>query len=176
MLNLAAITTPGARLFWRGGQNGCLPRIAAVCAALAAIAVLITGAWHTPAYADGGASARGQAAMSAPDGSGAAIHAYAQRILRALFDDDANNWVRYWQARAACDAAAARAAPAPPRSRALLALTAPICAQLAALLGVNPDDNSPRGDERTVGLVASEPGAAAGYTLFSPEHSKYVYL
>ena len=151
---------------------------AALCAvaAIAAIAIAIA-ALRASAYADGGASARSQAAISAPDGSGAAIHAYAQRILRALFDDDANNWVRYWQARAACDAAAARADhAAAPRSRALLALTAPICAQLDALLGINPADYSPRGEDRTVGLLLNESDAAVGYTLFTGLDNSVVFL
>ena len=75
--------------------------------ALAAIAVLISGAWHPPAYADGGASARNQTAMSVSDQTPAPPQAYAQRILWALADDDANKWVRYWRARADCDAARA---------------------------------------------------------------------
>ena len=104
------------------------------------------------------------------------IRSYAQRILRALFDDDTNNRVRYWQAHAACDAAATRAAPAPPRSRALLALTAPICAQLDALLGVNSADHPPRGDEQTGGLLLNEPGAAAGYTLVTGYTNNDVFL
>ena len=44
--------------------------------------------------------------------------------------------------------------------RALLGLTGMLCARLDARLGVNPGDYMPRGEERTVGLVASERGAA----------------
>ena len=141
-------------------------RTAALYAAatIAALAVLIPAAWHAPARAEGGESARSQA--PAPDQSGDAIKQYALRILRAL-SDDANHWVRYWQATAACDAAPpAPRADAPPSARALLALTAAMCAQLDALFGVNPADHSPRGEDRTVGLLLSEPDAAAGYTLF----------
>ena len=178
MLNRAAIASRLAHICpERSGQNERRQRLAAISAALATLAVLIAAAWHSPAHADGGASARNQAAISAPDGSGATMRAYAQRILRALFDDDANNWVRYWQARAACDAAAARADhAAAPRSRALLALTAPICAQLDALLGVNPADYSPRGENRTVGLLLNEPDAAVGYTLFTGTNNSVVFL
>ena len=186
MIDLAAATSRLAHICSGGGQNGRLPRVAAICAALAAIAVLVAAAWHPPlAHADGGASARNKASASASDDGGESAHiqaaaatpqAYTRRILRALFDDDTNNWVRYWQARAACDAAAAHDAPAPPRARALLALTAPICAQLDALLGVNPADHPPRGDERAGGLTLSEPGAAAGYTLFSVLDTQNVYL
>ena len=152
-------------------------RFAALCAAasITALAILIGGAWHPPAYADGGASARDQAVASAPDESGAMIRDYTQRILRVLADRDSNNWVRYWRARADC-AAAARANDAPPRSRVLHALTAALCAQLDALFGVNPADYPPRGEDRGVGLLLNEPGAALGYTLFYLGGSEHVYL
>ena len=66
--------------------------------------------WHTPqAHAAAGAFVRSQIAPLAPDDSGATIQAYAQRILLALTHDSANNWVRYWQARADCDTMAAYA-------------------------------------------------------------------
>ena len=143
---------------------------------MAAIASAAGGGWHSVSYADGGASARSQAAASAPDQTPAAIQAYAQRILRALADDDANKWVRYWRARADCDASPSRAAPAPPRARVLLALTAALCAQLDALFGVNPADYPPSGDTRTGGLLLNEPGAAAGYTLFQGQYSQEIYL
>ena len=181
LIDFAAITTLAARLFGGGGgQNGCIPRAAALCAAatIAAIAVIIVAAWHPPiAHADGGASARGKPSASAPDDSGATIQTYTHRILRVLTDHDANNWVRYWQARAACDSAAARHAPdAAPLDRVLLTLTAAICAQLDARLGVNPADYSPRGEERGAGLIVNEPGAAVGYTLFSVWDAQKVYL
>ena len=139
---------------------------------MAAIAVLIGGAWDAPIYADGGASARSQAAADET------AQAYAQRILRTLADRHTNNWVRYWRARADCDAMAAyaRRGDNPPLDRVLLTLTSAICAQLDARLGVNPAGYAPRGDEQTGGLLVNETGAAAGYILFSPEHSKYVYL
>ena len=152
-----------------------LPIAAAICAVAAAIAGAVSGAWHSPAYADGGASARNQAAASAPDDSGAAIRGYALRILRALPDGDTNNWVRYWQARDDCQSVAAYI-PAAPIDRALLALTATLCAQLDARLGVNLADHPPRGDEQTGGLLLNEPGAAAGYTLFPGRHGKEIYL
>ena len=161
-------------------RHGCLPRNAALCAvaALAALAILIAAAWHPPlAHADGGASARSQAAASAPDQSSTTIQAYTLRILRALPDDDANNWVRYWQARADCQAAAARHAHAASLlDQALIALTAVLCAQLDARLDVNPADYSPRGEDRTVGLLLNEPGAAAGYTLFTGFWNHDVFL
>ena len=178
LLNLAAIATLGAPLFGRG-QKRRLPRTAALCAvaALAALAILIAAAWHSSAYADGGASARSQAGPSAPDDSGATIEDYAQLILRALADDDTNNWVRYWQARADCDAAVAHDIPAAaPLDRVLLTLTAALCAQLDARLAVNPADYSPRGEERTVGLTAIEPEAAMGYTLFTGPWIHDVFL
>ena len=100
---------------------------------------------------------------------------YAQRILRALADDDTNNWVRYWQARADCQAAPAAHA-AVSIDRVLLALTAALCAQLEARLGVNPADYSPRGEERGEGLLINEPGAALGYTLFSVSGTRKIYL
>ena len=156
-------------MFW-GGQNECSPRVAALCAALAAIAILIAGAWHpTLAHADGGASARSQSATYAPDQIPATPQAYAQRILRALADRHTNNWVRYWQARADCDAAAdyARRGDNQPLDRVLLTLTTAICARLDARLGVNPAAYPPRGDGQSGGLLLNEPGAAAGYTLFT---------
>ena len=99
-----------------------------------------------PAQADGGASDRDKTSASAPDQTRAAIQAHAQRILRALSDDDTNNRVRYWQARADCDAApAAHGGDNLPCARALLALTTAMCAQLDALFGVNPATYSPPG-------------------------------
>ena len=101
---------------------------------MAAIAVLIGGAWDAPIYADGGASARSQWAADET------AQAYAQRILRVLADRHTNNWVRYWRARADCDAMAAyaRRGDNPPLDRVLITLTSAICAQLDARLGVNP--------------------------------------
>ena len=142
---------------------------------MGALALVIGGAWNSPAYADGGASARDQAAaVAAPGGSGATILFYAQRILRALSDRHANDWARYWRARSACDAALA--APAAPRARVPLALTAALCAQLDALFGVSPANYPPRGDERAGGLTLNEPDAAVGYTLLSVWDAQKVYL
>ena len=151
-----------------------LPMSAVICAAVAAAAIAgVTGeSWRAAAYADGGASTRSQATAYAPDKP---IRDYALRILRALSDRDANNWVRYWQARADCQAAPA-AHDAAPRSRVLLALTASICAQLDALLGVNPAAYSPRGENRTVGLTLNEPGAALGYTLLTDRLNSDIFL
>ena len=166
MPNLAAIAPPAAHLFGEG-QNEYLPRIAALSAAIAAIAILITGACHSPAHADGGASsARSQTATPAPDDGGATLRDYTLRILSSLTDRHSNNWARYWQARAACDAPATSPA-ALPLDRALLALTANICARLETHFGVNPADYQPRGEDRTVGLLLNQPAAAAGYTLFT---------
>ena len=132
---------------------------------------------HSPVHADGGASARDKPSAAAPNDSGATMQAYAQRILRALADHDTNNWVRYWQARYACDAAVAHDTPdAAPVDRVLLILTAAICAQLDARLGVNPAAYSPRGEERTVGLLLNESGAATGYTLFTGSFNSDVFL
>ena len=159
-------------MFWGGGKNECSPRTAPLCAAaaiaaIAAIATLTAAAWRPPlAHADGGSSARNNPSASAPDQPPATPRAYAQRILRALADRHANNWVRYWQARADC-AAARRAHAAAPLDRVLLTLTAAICAHIDARLGVNPADYPPRGEERGEGLLLNEPDAAAGYTLFS---------
>ena len=172
MLDIAAIATPGARLF-AGGGGECSKRLAALCAAAIALALLIGGAWHTPAHADGGASARNQIVASAPDDSGATIQSYAQRILRVLADRHTNGWVRYWQARADCQAVP-DAHDAAPLDRALLTLTASLCAQLAPRLGVNPADYSPRGEERTVGLLLNEPGAAVGYTLLTGHNDVFL--
>ena len=136
---------------------------------------LALAAWRAPVHADGGASARSQAAHPSPD-AGAAIRAHTLRILRAL-SNDANNWVRYWRARAACDAApVAQTAPAAPINRALRALTAVLCAHLDTRLGVNPADQLPRGEERSVGLLLNEPGAALGYTLFTGYWNNDVFL
>ena len=149
----------------------------ALCAAaaIAAVAILAAAAWHPPlAHADGGASARSQPSASAPDQTPAAIRAYTLRILRALASDDANNWVRYWQTRATCDTAPA--APAEPVDRALLALTAAICSKLDALLNVNPAAYSPRGEERTVGLLLNEPDTAPGYILFTGHWNNDAFL
>ena len=173
MLNLSAINSRLPYICsWRG-QNESLPRTATLYAAatIATIALSILGAitHHTPAHADGGASTRSQTSAPAPDQTAASIQASALRILRALSDRDANNWARYWQARADCDAlpTATLAAHAPPRSRVLLALTTSICAQLDALLDVNPAAYQPRAEDRSVGLLLSEPGAALGYTLLT---------
>ena len=151
---------------------------AALCAAAAIATLALAPAWHPPlAHADGGASARSQPAASAPDQTSAAIRAQTLRILRALSADDANNWVRYWQTRADCDAApAAHHAPAAPVDRALLALAASLCAQLDALLGVNPAAHMPRGENRTVGLLINEPDAAPGYTLFTGYWHDVIFL
>ena len=177
--NLAAITPRLARICYeRRGQSECLPRTAALCAALAALAILIAAAWHPPlAHADGGASARSQATAPAPDQTPTTPQDYAQRILGVLANRHTNNWVRYWQARADCDVAAMRdARDAAPIDRVLLTLTAAICARIDARLGVNLADYPPRGKERGAGLLLNEPGAAAGYTLFSPQGSDYAYL
>ena len=171
------LTTLTAYMFWGGGQNECSPRTAALLAAalIAALAILIAAPWHPTAHADGGASARAKPSASAPDDGDSTAQVHAQRILRALSDRHANNWVRYWQASSACDAIE-RAAHAKPIDRALLTLTASLCAQLDARLGVNPADYSPRGEDRTVGLLLNEPGAAAGYTLFTGYANSDVFL
>ena len=174
---MIGITSRLAHICYAGGRNGSLPRVAAVCAiaGVAALAVLIGAiGGGASAYADGGASARNQAAISAPD-QPIAIQAYTQRILRALADDDANKWVRYWRARADCEAVA-RDGEGTRRARVLIALTAALCAQLDALLGVNPADHPPRGNERAGGLTLNEPSAAAGYTLFAVWDSPKAYL
>ena len=89
-------------------------------------------------------------------------------MLRILSDDDTNNWVRYWQARADCDASPATRTAAGHNSlnNALANAAANICARLHGLLGVNPADHPPRGDEQG-GLLINEPSAAIGYTLFT---------
>ena len=182
LIDLAIITPRLAHIcLGGGGQNGCSPRTAARCvaASIAALALLIAAAWHPLlAHADGGASARNKPSASAPDDSGATIQAHAQRILRVLSDRRANNWVRYWQARADCDLSAdyARREDNPPLDRVLIALTAVLCAQLDARLGVNPAAYSPRGEGRTVGLLLNEPGAAVGYTLFTGHWNHDVFL
>ena len=144
---------------------------------MAAIALAILGAiaGHAPASADGGASARNQTATTAPVQPPATPQAHAQRILRILTDRHINNWARYWQARAECQAAPDARATAP-LDRALLALTAALCARLDAHLGVNPAAYSPRGEERSVGLLLNEPDAAAGYTLFTGYLNSDVFL
>ena len=149
---------------------------AALCAAVALTFALAISAWHpSPAHAAGGASsARTQTSAAAPDDSGNPIRAYTLQLLRALTDRDSNNWVRYWQARAHCDAAPATASS--PLDRALLALTAAICAHLDVRLGVNPAAYPPRGENRTVGLLLNEPGAAMGYTLFKGYFNPEVFL
>ena len=168
MLDFANMPSHLAHFCSGEGQNECLPRIAAICASLAALAILTVAAWHpSPAHADGGASARNQTASPAPDDSGATVQVRAQQILRALADRDSNNWVRYWRARAACQSAATHATPdAALLDRVLLTLTAPLCARLDARLGVNPAAYPPRGDEQSGGLLLNEPAAAAGYILF----------
>ncbi len=151
---------------------------AATLCAIAAI-VFAIAAWHpSPTHADGGASTRNQTATPAPDESAATIQAYALRILRILTNRDANNWHRYWQARHACDMAAAYEwnGDNPPRARALLALTASLCAQLDAILGVNPAAHPPRGNERGAGLMLNEPDAMRGYTLFVVRVTQKIYL
>ena len=177
MIDLAAATSRLAHICSEGRRNECFPRIAAICAALAAIALAILGAiaGHSPAHADGGASARSKASASAPNDNGATMQDYTQRILRVLADRNANNWVRYWQARADCQTVPA-AHDAAPLDRVLVALTAAICAQLDARLGVNPAAYSPRGEKRTVGLLVNEPDAAVGYTLFTGQDNSVVFL
>ena len=162
MLDLAAATSRLARI-----RNGRIARIAAICAVV--VAAVVVGAvgvgWDGAVYADGGADGRKQAKAAAGE-SDATAQGYARRILRGLADDDTNRWVRYWRARADCEEEAGEGAAA--MERVLLGLTGVVCARLKAILGVNPGDYLPRrGEERTVGLVASEPWAAAGYTLFA---------
>ena len=175
MLDFTAIHSRLAHICSGGGRNECFQRLAALCAAaIATLAFALTAAWHPPAHADGGSSSdRSQSAAHAPDDSGATAQAHAQRILRVLSDRHANNWVRYWQARAHCDAAPA---PAAPLDRALLTLTAALCAQLEARLGVNPADYPPRGEPGAVGLTLNEPGAAIGYTLFTGYFNHDIFL
>ena len=181
MIDFAAIASRLARICFGGGRNECSIRTSALCAAAAiATLALSIAAWHPSiAHADSGASARSQAVATAPDESGATIQAYAQRILRAITDDSANKWVRYWQARAACDAAPATRRDAVRHAAlnaALASAAANICARLDALIGVNPADYSPRGEDRTVGLLLNEPGAALGYTLFTGYDNDAVFL
>ncbi len=135
---------------------------------MAAIALLIiAAAWHpSHAHADGGTSTRSQTAAASDE----SIRAYALQMLRLLSDDSANNWVRYWQARADCNAAptaspTALAADAA-LNAALASAAANICARLDGLLGVNPAAYPPSGDEQG-GLLINEPAAAVGYTLFT---------
>ena len=169
MIDFAAVASCLARI-----RNASIPRIVAVCAVGAAIAGAAGGGWGGVAYADGGADAREQEATA--DEMDSAIEGYARRILRALADDDANEWVRYWRARADCEGAAAREGAAP-MERVLLGLTGMVCARLEARLGVDPEDYPPRGrEERTGGLEAIESGMAVGYTLFRAGGSKYAYL
>ena len=178
MIDLVGVASRLAHICSRGGQNGCLPRIAAVCAVAAvAIALAILGAIadHSRAHADGGAPAHNKTATSAPDETPATIQAYTKRILRALADRHTNNWVGYWRAHADCQVVPDAHDDAP-LDRVLLALTAALCAQLDARLGVNPADYSPRGEERTVGLLLNEPGAAVGYTLFTTYENSDVFL
>ena len=126
-------------------------------------------------YADGGAAARKQATASAADESGVTAQGYARRILRGLADGDTNRWVRYWQSLAACQAVP-DVQDVAPLDRVLLTLTRRMCAQIDALIGVNLADYSPRGEERTVGLLANEPDAAGGYTLFTGLYNSDVFL
>ena len=167
MIDLAAISSRLAHICFGKGQNGCVLRIAAVCAVVMAVVMGVVGwEWDGVAYADGGANAREREAEGE---SGGLIQGYARGVLRALADDGGNEWVRYWRARADCDAAAdyARRGDGLPIDRVLLTLTSVICARMDARLGVNPADYAPRGEERGEGLMASEPGAAVGYTLFA---------
>ena len=177
MIDLAAAISRLAYVCSVEGQNECFPRIAAICVALAAIALAILGAIadHSPAHADGGVSARNQDAASEPDDSGATPQAYAQRILRVLADRHTNNWVRYWQASAACQATPTLN-DAAPLDHVLLTLIAALCAQLDARLGVNLAAYSPRGEERTIGLLLNEQDAAAGYILFTGQDNSVIFL
>ena len=178
MPNPSAITTPAVHLFG-GGQNEYLPKLPALCAALTALALLITTAWHPPiAHADGSAPARNQTTAAAePDAPGESIRAYALRMLRAIAHDSANNWPRYWQARADCNAAPTHIDPAAaPLDRFLIALTTTLCAQLDVILDVNLAAYAPRGENRTVGLLLNEPGAAIGYTLLTGYANSDVFL
>ena len=176
LIDFAAILSRLAHIYSGRGQNESLPRTAALYAAIvaAALAALIA-AWHPPlAHADGGASARGQAVAAAPDQPRPTPLDYAQQILLALSDRDANIWTRYWQARAACDATPA---PAAPLDSALLTLTAAICVHIDARLGVNiPAPQALPAENRTVGLLLNQPGAAVGYTLFTGLLNNDVFL
>ena len=175
MLDLAAIASRLAHICSGMGQKRCLSRIAAVCAVAATVAGVVGVGWDGVVYADGGADAREQAAA---DEGGVTAQGYARGILRALADDDTNRWVRYWRALADCEAAAAREGEGAARmERVLLGLAGMLCARLEARLGVNPGDYMPSaGEERTVGLLAIEPGAAVGYTLFAVFSNNDVFL
>ena len=174
LIDLAVVTSRLAHIC-SGGGKWMFPKSCRCRAVVAAVAVLIGGAWDAAAYADGGASARSQTSLSAPIPTPSALQAYAQQILRALADRHADNWIRYGQARADC-AAAAHHTPATPIDRVLLSLTAAICVQLDDRLGVNPVARPPRGYGRGAGLMINEPGAAAGYILFSVRGAQKVYL
>ena len=172
-----AIASRQARICFGGRQNESIPRVAAVCAVaiMAAIAGVVGGGWAGAAYADGGADARKQAAYE----SGARmLQDYTLGIARALADDDGDKWVRYWRARADCEAAAY--APdgegAALIDRFLMRLADRLCARLEVRLGVNPGDYPPRGEERTVGLLLNEPESAMGYTLFTSGSNSDIFL
>ena len=148
------------------------PKVAAVCgvAALIAVVFLIGGAVvGYPVYADGGADVRDKAAVE----GGGGVRGYALGVLRALGDDGGSRWARYWRARAVCDAAVAAYGPdggdRGPKERFLGALVEGVCGGLEGRLWVDPGGYLPSEgeEERTVGLVASEPGAAVGYVLFT---------
>ena len=158
------------------------PRVAVVwaLAALAVVAVLVGGviARGTVVYADGGADARDKVV----DESSGGMRGYALGVLRALADDGGSRWARYWRARAVCDAAMGAYGPdggdRGPRERFLAALVEGVCDGLEGRLWVNPGGYLPREgeEERTVGLVASERGAAVGYVLFTGRWHDDVFL
>lgn len=145
-------------------RRGGVARVAVVgaVAVLAAMAGVVGVGWNSVAYADGGA--RG----------------YALGVLRALAEDDVNEWVRYWRARARCDAAMAYAAQdgagATGLDGALVRLTGALCGGLEARLGVDAGEYAPDGEGRTVGLVVNEPGAAMGYTLITGIWNSDIFL
>ena len=58
----------------------------------------------------------------------------------------------------------------------MLTLTDSLCARLDARLGVNPAAYQPPAEDRTVGLLLNEPGAAAGYTLVTGYVNSDVFL
>ncbi len=179
MIDFAAAASRLARV-----RNESIPRIAVVCAVAvaAAIAGAVGGGWDGVVYADGGSDERGKAAAVAADDGGESIRDYALRMLRARAGTGTGGWARYWRMRAECEAAVAAyardagAGDASALDRALVGVIGALCGQLGARLGTDPADYPPRGGERGVGLMMNEPGAAAGYTLFTVMDNRKAYL
>ena len=140
-------------------------------AAIAISAALLGGAWHSDVYADDPSPTDARASQSTDDAS-QTLRRHTLHLLHILSNPDANQWRRYQQAIAHCDAAPTYLAEigsgndVSPLDSTLVALTEDLCVDLDRRLD----------EARTVGLLVNEPEATHGYTLIVGRFNNYIHL